>query len=185
MERTRGERTRGEEDRGRWRLVVAVDGSEGSAEALTWAARVAPLMGAEVIAVHALQRPVFAGGYVPWAFGMGSSPEAWDAEWRQWGDRIREQLAGGWCRPLRDAGVDHRAVVIEGGAYELLAYAREVGGDLLIVGRRGLGGFRELLVGSFSHQLIHHSPIPVLVVPRHETDAEDRDEPRSAVASNA
>ena len=36
------------------RIVVGVDGSEGSAEALRWAARLASACGAEVVAVHVI-----------------------------------------------------------------------------------------------------------------------------------
>ena len=170
------ERTPGEEQHERWRLVVAVDGSEGSREALLWTARLARIMQADVVAVHAVERPVYPGGYVPWSFGL--SMEAWDEQWREWVDRARQQLNDRWCRPLRDAGVDFRPVVIEGGACDLLSYVRKVGGDFLVVGRRGLGGFRELVLGSFSHQLIHHSPIPVLVVPHPETVGEQHEEAR-------
>jgi nucleotide-binding universal stress UspA family protein len=170
------EATPGEEHHERWRLVVAVDGSEGSREALLWTARLARVMQADVVAIHAVERPVYPGGYVPWSFGL--SLEAWDEAWREWVDRARQQLNDMWCRPLRDAGVDFRPVVIEGGACELLSYVRKVGGDFLVVGRRGLGGFRELVLGSFSHQLIHHSPIPVLVVPHPGTVGEQHDEAR-------
>lgn len=162
------QQTSGETNGRRLRLVVAVDGSEGSTEALRWTARLASMTGSEVIAVHALERPAYAGGYVPWMFGMASSPEGWNEEWLRWADRVRRQLTDEWCEPLRRAGVAFRADVILGGVGELLASIRDQRADLLIVGRRGLGGFRELVVGSFSHQLIHHSPIPVLVVPRHE-----------------
>ena len=175
------ERIPARQEHERWRLVVAVDGSEGSREAVLWVARLARVMEADVVAIHAVQRPVFAGGYVPWAFGL--SMEAWDEQWREWMDRTRQQLTDKWCRPLRDEGVDYRPVVIEGGAYDLLSYAGKVGGDLLVVGRRGLGGFRELVVGSFSHQLIHHSPIPVLVVPHPVAADEEHDDARSVMAT--
>lgn len=173
----------GEGQQERWRLIVAVDGSEGSTEALRWAARLARVTGAEVVAIHSVERPAYASARVPWAFG--SSMEDWDEHWREWVGRSRQKLTDVWCRPLRDAGVDFRPVVIEGGAYDLLSYVRKVGGDLLVVGRRGLGGFRELLLGSFSHKLIHHSPIPVLVVPRAEIIAEERGRTRSMVGSTA
>jgi nucleotide-binding universal stress UspA family protein len=45
----------------------------------------------------------------------------------------------------------------------LVAQARSA--DLLVVGSRGLGGFRELLLGSVSQACVHHAHCPVVVVP--------------------
>lgn len=177
------EATREGHEHNRWRLIVAVDGSEGSTEALRWTARLARVTSAEVLAIHAVERPTYAVSRVPWAFGL--SIESWDEQWRDWVDRARQQLHDTWCQPLGEAGIDFRPVVIEGGAYDLLSYVEKVGGDLLIVGRRGLGGFRELLLGSFSHQLIHHSPIPVLVVPGRSPREVELDEPRTSATSAA
>jgi nucleotide-binding universal stress UspA family protein len=47
----------------------------------------------------------------------------------------------------------------------LLAAAAEEGARLLVVGRRGEGGFPELIVGSTGHQVAHLSRCPVLIVP--------------------
>jgi nucleotide-binding universal stress UspA family protein len=116
-------------------------------------------------------------------FGMASSQDGWHDEWRQWADRVRQRLSVDWCQPLRRAAVAFRPVVILGGVGELLSYIRDEHADLLVVGRRGLGGFRELVVGSFSQQLIHHSPIPVLVVPRSEQPASTR--VRTSAATSA
>lgn len=63
-------RTPGEGQHARWRLVVAVDGSEGSREALLWTARLARVMKAEVVAIHTVERPALRGRLC--AVGVGA-----------------------------------------------------------------------------------------------------------------
>ena len=40
--------------------------------------------------------------------------------------------------------------------------------DMLVVGSRGLGGFKGLLLGSVSHQVVTHAPCPTVIVPRRD-----------------
>jgi nucleotide-binding universal stress UspA family protein len=47
----------------------------------------------------------------------------------------------------------------------LIAIASDLQADLIVTGSRGLGGFGELLLGSVSHQLVLHAPMPVVVIP--------------------
>ncbi len=54
--------------------------------------------------------------------------------------------------------------MIEGQAVSVLT-GEAADADLLVVGSRGLGGFRGLLLGSVSHQCAQHAACPVLVVP--------------------
>lgn len=65
---------------------------------------------------------------------------------------------------------DHRGVpvtteVVRGGAAHALLEAAS-GADLLVVGSRGLAGFKELVLGSVSRQCATHAPVPTVVVPR-------------------
>jgi nucleotide-binding universal stress UspA family protein len=52
--------------------------------------------------------------------------------------------------------------VVDGPALALLVAAE--GADLLVVGARGLGGFKSLLLGSVSQQVVQHAPCPVVIV---------------------
>jgi nucleotide-binding universal stress UspA family protein len=46
----------------------------------------------------------------------------------------------------------------------ILAVAERENADVVLAGRRGRGGFAELLLGSVSHELVLHSKRPVLVI---------------------
>jgi nucleotide-binding universal stress UspA family protein len=49
-------------------------------------------------------------------------------------------------------------------AEEIMTYADEIGSDLIVVGRRGVGGFKRLLIGSTSSNIVKYANQSVLVV---------------------
>jgi nucleotide-binding universal stress UspA family protein len=66
---------------------------------------------------------------------------------------------------LAEAGIEARAVAgIGDPADAIVDEAGEWGADLIVVGTRGLGGARRLLLGSVSTKVVHHAPCDVLVV---------------------
>jgi nucleotide-binding universal stress UspA family protein len=147
-------------------VVVGVDGSAGSAEALRWALAEARLRKSPLRAVHAWMFG-YVGGTIDGYPSLGGSLDAYGSLGIDPGDlhRAAEDLLD---RALADAGADTEGVeierqVVQGSAAEaLLAAADE--NDLLVVGSRGHGGFAELLLGSVSQQCVHHAPCPVVVV---------------------
>ncbi len=135
------------------RILVGVDGSDNSRRALEWAATLANGLGAEVVAVHAagLLTHIGEGAAVP----SHSHRE-----------ELRNTLETVWCEPLRERGVPYRSVLMEGPpVLALLEAASEHEVAMIIVGRRGVGGFAELMLGSTSHQVAEHSTCPVLIIP--------------------
>ncbi len=135
------------------RIVVGVDGSDNSLVAVEWAAGLARLVDAEVVAVHAvgLLEPLDGGTPVP------SFPHR--AE-------IEELFETRWSAPFRAAGVSAELVLRDGPAVAvLLAVADDTDADLIVVGSRGLGGYPELLLGSTSTQVAQNAHRPVIIVP--------------------
>ncbi|SMD27505.1 Universal stress protein family protein [Kibdelosporangium aridum] len=81
-------------------------------------------------------------------------------------ETLAEQLAR-WQQKYPDVRVT-RQVVRDRPAHALLRFSDEA--QLIVVGSRGRGGFRGLLLGSTSQHLLRHAPCPVAVVrTRHET----------------
>ncbi len=136
-------------------VVVGLDGSEGARTALGFALNEARLRGAEVRVVAAWHLPAaaYAGGY-----GPGDAQLYGELE-----QEARDNAAGALDR-VDASGVEVTTVVREGNPSHVLL---EEAGDaeLLVVGSRGLGGFRGLLLGSVSQQCAHHAPCPLVIVP--------------------
>lgn len=150
------------------RIMVGVDGSQGSAAALAWAIRLARQTGAEILALHAFEMPVYAQPDI--AMGPVYTAPPVDP---QWWDRLRQATAqtfeNDWCRALVGSGVSYRTLLEEGRPATVIEEAAEREAvDLVVVGRRGLGGLTELILGSVSHAIVHHVRRPVTVVTHSE-----------------
>ncbi|MEW2269236.1 universal stress protein [Streptomyces sp. SID685] len=140
----------------RERIVVGVDGSEGSKQALNWAVRQAELTGGWVEAVIAWDVPQFHGalGWMP----PSSSDEA----------ALEGRAQSEVTSAVEEAVAAHPAVQVSTvtrygtPAGVLLEASRDAA--LLVVGSRGLGGFKGLLLGSVAQHCVQHAHCPVLVL---------------------
>jgi nucleotide-binding universal stress UspA family protein len=133
-------------------IVVGVDGSEPSKAALRWAVRQAALTHARLEVVWAWEFPPMYG------FAIGY-PEDLDLE-----AEAKEQLSNVVAEILGpDPGIEVTQTVVEGHPALVL---QELSGDasLLVVGCRGLGAFRGMVLGSVSAFLASHARSPVVII---------------------
>ena len=135
------------------RIVVGVDGSEGSTKAVGTAAAIANGSGGAVILVHARAlMPACAGATEE---GPSHAAEVLGAA------RAAVEAAGAKV----EGSVDVHSGA-KGPASEILAVATEHGADLIVVGSTGHGAWTGAILGSVSQRVLHHASCPVLVVPR-------------------
>lgn len=131
-------------------IVVGVDGSESALHATRWAAREAVRRDAVLRLVHVRQLPLL----LP----------AEDLYAKELADQGRDWLAAARAAAQAVApGIDVVTDVRTGQAAEELAEETEYA-DLVVVGSRGLGGFRSLLLGSVANALAVHGHCPVVVL---------------------
>jgi nucleotide-binding universal stress UspA family protein len=139
------------------RIVVGVDGSPSSRQALAWAAEEARLRGARLEVVYCtFYRPELLQSYEGVAAG---EQEILD----------RAVASARAMEPTVDV-VGHR----DGPPPAKALVEASEGAALLVVGVRGLGGFQQLLLGSVSQQCAHHARCPVAVVRGEGTGRLDR-----------
>jgi nucleotide-binding universal stress UspA family protein len=136
------------------RIVVGTDGSENSLSAVRWALREGLLRGTPVDVIHSWH-------FTPMVDPMGIAviPPTSDMQ-----AAAQHVLAEAMKKVDADrVGVHVNEIIAQGSpANTLLSAARDA--ELLVVGRRGHGGFVGLLLGSVATQVVHHSPCPVVVV---------------------
>lgn len=144
------------------RIIVGIDGSEESREALRFAVELAACRHGEVMAVHAYPPLVVTHPYAYWGEAYLPAPDH---------DVIQERAE----TTLRDTvaevvGPDPQVKVLQEAvpglaAQVLVDHGR--GADMIVVGSRGLGSFRGMILGSVSHKVATHATCPVVVMPGH------------------
>ena len=139
------------------KVVVGIDGSEASRQALRWAAGEAKLRGTALRVVHSWTRPYAVSGPYPRTAGPPVDEE--DTE-RQLAEDLLE-------RELEATGVEVTGVRIErdlaeGAPAETLLGAAQHA-DLLVIGGDRHGGLADAL-GRVGRDCVRHSPCPVVIV---------------------
>ena len=134
-------------------IVVGVDNSPGSCTAVRWAGDLAAHLGATVVAVHAFEPLDHLDKVEP------------GTDFAAIRDAIEGDLRNEWCAPLTRTDVQMETVIKEGRPADVvLAVAREIDADLIVLGARRMGWLRELTLGSTSQRVLHEANRPVTII---------------------
>jgi nucleotide-binding universal stress UspA family protein len=141
---------------GKWKtILVGVDGSPGSRTALTWAAAEAADHGADLVVLTVWERPLLppmGSGEVP----EGPAPDPGQSATEDLVKVIKEELGEDppvLVQPRNKHGNPAKVLIEQSGDV-----------DLLVVGSRGHGGFRGLVLGSVSQHVAAYAKCPVAVI---------------------
>jgi nucleotide-binding universal stress UspA family protein len=141
-------------------IVVGVDGSDPSRDALRWAAGQARVTGATLRAIMTWNVPMINyGAAMPGSIEADVSRDCKEAL-----DQALADVLG------PDPSIKVVADVVEGHPADVLVRAAEEA-ELLVVGSRGHGAFKGMFLGSVSSHCVSHSPCPVVVVRHHSSDS--------------
>ncbi|MEZ5123778.1 MAG: universal stress protein [Solirubrobacterales bacterium] len=137
-------------------VVCGVDDSSGARKAAHVADRLAGDLGARLVLVHAA--PIAPSVM----YGVPFDNDTFQREVSEEATRLLADIAG----QCRSSQIAQRAEL--GSPVEVLARVlEEEHADLLVVGSRGRGAMRSVLLGSVAHEMLALSPCPVVVVSPH------------------
>ena len=148
------------------KILVPVDGSEISSKAANYAIHVAKLVNAQLIPLNIIE-DVKQGGAIGLQerYGNISIVEGFK--------KARKQSAEDWLKKIEKSaeklGVKVKSVILDAdGKNEkkmVTEYAVKNNVDLIVIGSKGRSRFKGLWIGGFTNSVLHHSTVPVLVVP--------------------
>ena len=139
-------------------ITVAVDGSDHAWHALAVACDLAKHYEGQIHLVHTPE--LHSTGIAVGSGAVEIEPSA--AEIAKAGEVVMAEAA----TMARDAGVEPANQFVGNGtpSQEVLRIATQTGSDLIVTGRRGIGGIQSLLMGSTSQKIAHDAPCAVLTV---------------------
>ena len=152
------------------KILVAIDGSDSSKRAAQVALGLAEGLKADLILLHAISPPTrYYGSTIPTPSGV-SAPPISQHEIDAYYDYAR-RAAKGMVEDIESQakrdGVKVKTEFPQGVSSvveTIIGHAEDEKVDLIVVGTRGLGGFKKLLLGSVSSGVVSHASAPVLVV---------------------
>jgi len=140
-------------------IIVGTDGSAHSRHAMEWAIREAGIRHTPLTVLNVHQAVADYWGAVTYPGDQELADQARKAAQKEADDILAE--LGDKPSPL--------SVTIQGAAgmpaEELIKAAADADAEMIVVGCRGAGGFRKLLLGSVTTQLTHHAHCPVVIIP--------------------
>ncbi len=137
------------------KILVPVDGSENSLRALDHAIYLAEKTGANITAMNVIENPPTV--YVESQKLLNNLLANFRAESAKILDK---------CKQIAEkSDVKIETVIGEGdAASNIVGYAQKGDFDTIIIGRRGLGRFKEMVLGSISNKVLHHAKCTVMIV---------------------
>ena len=137
------------------KILVPVDGSDNSYRALDAALVLSEKLGSTVTAVHVMEDvPVL---HIESEKLLRQLLEAFKKE---------QKLILEKCSEIaRIKGLTIDTILLQGNPGSIiLNYCGKENYDIIVMGSRGMGKFKELVLGSVSSKVVHHSPCPVMII---------------------
>ena len=159
------------------KILVAIDRSPMGREVFNQALSLAKATGGSIMLLHILSyddkgSPVMLANYPYFDVGMNDAArQLYQEQWREFENQGLGML-NRFADEAKVAGVEVELTQIPGSpSSSICQVAKNWEADLIVMGRRGFSGFKELILGSVSNYVLHHAPCSVFI--HHHEEVKD------------
>ncbi len=143
-------------------ILVPVDFSDHSREALDTAIQIAHLFGSTIHLLHCYH--IQTAGISPYGIVL---PSGYYADIRN----AAEKQLNDWLEMLSNEGIKSESILsADSPSLAINLAAEEIEADLIVMGTRGLSGLKHAVLGSVAERVVRLAPCPVLTVKHPEAD---------------
>ena len=136
-------------------MLVPVDGSENSYRALDAALFLSQKLGSDITVLHVMEEVPIT--HIESQKLLRELLENYEKE--------SEEILSKCSEIARKKGLTINTILLQGNpASIILDFSKKEKYDIVIMGSRGMGKFKELILGSVSSKIVHHSPCGVLLI---------------------
>lgn len=154
------------------KILVAIDELNSDANVFKYAVGLAKMMGSRLLLVHVLNlADKDYPNFVIYPAGGAYDPMLYDEVFRHWQEKLsayeehRQEMLRSLASEATALDISTELMQDIGDPGRVIcAVARNWEADLIVLGRRGLSGLREVILGSVSSYVMHHAPCSVLTV---------------------
>ena len=137
------------------KILVPVDGSDNSYRALEDALVLSEKLGSNISVVNVMEQVPIT--HIESEKLLSELLEAYKKE--------NQEILSKCSDIARQKGIAIKTVLLQGNpAPVILDYSKKENFDLVIMGSRGMGKFKELIIGSVSSKIVHHSPCAIMII---------------------
>ena len=137
------------------KILVPVDGSDNSYKALEAALVLSEKLGSNISVVNVMEQVPIT--HIESEKLLSELLEAYKKE--------NQEILSKCSDIAHQKGITIKTVLLQGNpASVILDYSKKENFDLVIMGSRGMGKFKELILGSVSSKIVHHSPCAIMII---------------------
>ncbi|GIW21507.1 MAG: universal stress protein [Candidatus Sericytochromatia bacterium] len=143
------------------KILLPIDGSENSKKATNYVLELSKKFNSKVYVLNSYEMPAIAMAPPAGAVSHYRLNAEIEQNLKEYSQKILNECA----KIFKDNNIDVETIMLKGEpGPKIVETAEQYNCDLVVIGNRGLGSVKSILLGSVSNYVVHHIKFPILLI---------------------